>query len=336
MSSKLERCMKILTLAPWLQQVGSATFGELSKRFDYPPKELLRDLVTLTMVGIPPYDPGTLTCLSFIPDEEVYEAYNKKKEPDKDWTVSMTDGNYFEFPPKLTSEEVMILLTAYSMIKSLKLKLDPTLKKVFKKLQSSFESNVGKNNVEVAFRNLEADVKFHTELKEAIESETQIKIHYHSLRDSKKDYYTIDPWRIYFLYNAWYLEAYCHSTKVKRVFRVSRIEEVENLKQPFSEDGISAHKKDIKNSKKPDIYITEEGTPEVVLELEATGRWALDFFIPSEIKELPENKIQATLHIGSALFLEKLLLQIGKSGKVISGDKKLQAKAARNLLKKYA
>lgn len=329
MSAKLARCMRILTLVPWLQSVENATFGELSKRFDYKPKELLRDLMTLTLVGIPPYSPGDLAVVRFDPEEEVYEAYEKKKSPKSNWRVSMTEQDFFAFPPQLTPRENLILITAYSLIQDLGLELDGTMTQALEKVRNSIQAS---SKIETSVSHNALDPELLSKINSAIQEEQQLELYYHSLREAKRDYYTIEPWQVYFANNSWYLDAYCHQTQAKRVFRISRIQEIKESRSSFTQN-----KPDSIDQQTHNAYIPNLDDPKVTLELEAEGRWALDLLVAEQIDELQDNKIRIRLSIGSQTFLEKLLLQIGKDGKIVDGDfeKELCSKAAKRLLKKY-
>lgn len=332
MAAKLERCFRILTLVPWLQNIGTSTFGEVSKRFDYKPKELLRDLMTLTMVGIPPYLPGDLTLIEFDPSDDVYTAFENEKSPKSHWEISMPQKELFLFPPKLNASETLILLTAYSFIQTLNLELDPVTQQTLEKIKKSLAGN-STAEAKVSF-SIEADqsnVQYLNEIQEAIKQQHQIQIHYHSLRDSETDYYTIEPYQVYFSNNAWYLDAHSQKNNERRVFRVLRIKDLKLTQDKFTQEVPELDKNQTMSA-----YVPDEKDPKVVLELDPQGRWALDLVQASGVREIG-GKTEVTLHIGTQGFLERLLLQVGKNGRIVSGnfDKDLASKVAKSLLKKY-
>ncbi len=329
MSKKTKRSVKLLTLIPWLFRNGEATFGELCKRFKYEPRELLSDLMTFSMVGIAPYTPLELTSIYFIPEEEVYDAYDSNQAPDPDWSVQISREHIFVRPPNLTPEEVFILLTAYSAIREFGLSVDSAFETAVSKIKTAVlpEQPIQEASVDIGLEQVPEQLL--KPLQTAEQKKLQIEIEYHSLRENQHSSRHVEPWKIYYAEGAWYMKAYCHMDVGERLFRLARITGTKLTDKAFSQ----AVPKDID----AEVYTPESDAPEVILELDSSARWALDQFVAKELKYLPERKIHARLKISNQEFLEKLLLQIGRQGRIISGDYSmdLQKLAAEKLLKKH-
>lgn len=357
--------MKVMTLVPWLKGKGEATFGEMGKRFDYNLKDLLSDLMTLSVVGVPPYSPGDLTFINFDPLDDIFKAYEESKQPKSHWKVAITQDDIFNFPPQLTDTEAFTLVAAYGVLENMELDTNPDLKSAIEKIKASLHEShdLSDRELVIAETNKSAP-KILSSLQAAISGENQIELSYYSIRDRNKHNnqagnenssidnindnindgakYLIEPWHLFFKSNHWYLSAYAYKNNeeetpnakktngAERIFRVSRIFSFEQTSSPRKQQ-----KPEAPNS---NIYINHESDEKIVLELDPSGRWALDLFIADSVKEVGDERVHVSLSIGNDDFLERLLLQIGADGRIIKGEPEksnIVAKAAKKLLKKY-
>ena len=112
------------------------------------------------------------------------------------------------------------------------------IKKVIKKMfhylpDQAFDSEAGNF---ISFQQLPSSPvarhKFET-IQQAILSEQQLKIRYHSLYKDEHTERTIDPYLLYNHYGAWYLIAFCHLRDECRMFGLNRILTIENTDVEF-------------------------------------------------------------------------------------------------------
>ncbi len=327
MAKKTERNAKLLALIPWLYSNGEAAFSELCQRFDYKPRDLLADLMTFNMVGIAPYTPLELTSIHFIPEAEVYDAYETNSAPDPNWSVQIPSEDIFVRPPSLTPEEVFVLLTAHSAIQKSKLAPDPAFDSAISKIKSAIETRETSDTAELNLEEISEQI--FEPLQTAAQKKVQANVSYHSLRENQHLVSSVEPWKIYYAAGAWYMKAYSHTEGAERLFRLARITSVELTDSAFAQP--------VPENIEADVYAPDPDDPEIILELDPPARWALDHFVATSLNYLPQNKVRATLKVSNPEFLEKLLLQIGKNGRIVSGhySMDLQKQAAKKLIEKY-
>ena len=94
-----ERVARMLSLVPWVAARGSASVDEICRRFDIDAAQLLRDLDTVSMVGLYPYTPDVLIEL-YVDDDEVH----------------ITLPQAFDRPLRLTPEQAVALVAAGSTL----------------------------------------------------------------------------------------------------------------------------------------------------------------------------------------------------------------------------
>lgn len=91
------------------------------------------------------------------------------------------------------------------------------------------------NNLEVISRLSSRSMKsFLKELEQAIADECSIKIHYHKSGEKQLNYRIVDPYRIIFWNNKWYVIGFCHLRNDIRSFRVDRIENMIPTENKFN------------------------------------------------------------------------------------------------------
>ncbi|MFZ9818607.1 MAG: hypothetical protein ACO3D9_05135 [Ilumatobacteraceae bacterium] len=87
-----ERVERLLVMLPWILERGQVRLADMAKQFRLSEKELMDDLMMVSMCGVPPYTPDALI------DVRV----------DEEWVIAEVP-NMFRRPLQLTSAEVFVL-----------------------------------------------------------------------------------------------------------------------------------------------------------------------------------------------------------------------------------
>jgi proteasome accessory factor C len=195
----LDQTARLLDLVPYISSHQNIPIDELCEKFGVSKKELLDDLNTLWMCGLPGYTPLELIDLSF---EEGY--------------VSIRNAEILEVPRSLTHDEIVILILGLDLIEksagSLALQIS-TLKEKLRKIVGDVVRIIP--NVDSAHRAL---------LMKAIAERRSIEITYHSHVRDLIDTRIVSPLSVEAHSGAEYLIAMTKSGI--RTFRLDRISDL--------------------------------------------------------------------------------------------------------------
>lgn len=201
---KLNRLLEITTI---LLNKRTVKASELAVRFSVSTRTIYRDIDVLSASGVPVYAiQGTNGGISIL----------------EDYTVNRT---------ALSNSEKDSILFALQTLKSTKY---PEIDLVLEKLGSIFK-NTATDWISIDFSPWEADPNAYnkfTDIKTAIMQSRVIEIDYintYNLKSCRK----IEPMRLIFKSQAWYLWGFCFEKQDYRTFRISRIKRVEIMDETF-------------------------------------------------------------------------------------------------------
>lgn len=187
----------------------SVTAKELAQHFEVSPRTIYRDVELLSSSGIPIYmTKGKGGGISLLPDF----VLNK--------TV-------------LTDEEKSSILSAMNAVEAVSLEQTNT---AVKKLSSLF-GNKSADWIEVDFSgwaNADEEAELFTKLKSSIIEKKKVTFNYHSIDSNMKR--TVEPLKLCFKGQNWYLYAFCDTRKDYRFFKLRRIKEMQQLNELFAQE----------------------------------------------------------------------------------------------------
>ena len=182
------------------------TAGELAAHFEVSPRTIYRDVELLSSAGIPIYmTKGKGGGVSLLSDFVLNKAV-------------------------LTDEEKSDILSALHAVDAVSLEQTNT---AVKKLSSLF-GNTAIDWVEVDFSgwaNADEEAKLFGALKSAITGRKKVAFYYHSSEGGMQR--TVEPMKLCFKGQSWYLYAFCTVRKDNRFFKLRRIKRLEVLDEHF-------------------------------------------------------------------------------------------------------
>ena len=209
------RLSRILSLIPYVLSRSGVEVKEILERFDYTEAELIRDLNTLFVCGLPGYGPGDLM-EAFIDDNEVV----------------IDAADYFARAPRLTPAEALGLLAAGLTITGSG-QGSPELASAVKKLSRVVMGDGGDAiSIEVG-----PGIETLDRLRDAAADQKVVRIRYRSLSKETETERDIEPWSVFTTLGNWYVQGHCRLVDAERVFRVDRIRSMETLDDPFRAPG---------------------------------------------------------------------------------------------------
>lgn len=203
----LLKVSRLLDLVPYLTTHQNISVSDLALRFQVSKKEIIDDLNTLWMCGLPGYTPLELIDLSF-----------------EDGYVTISNAQTLESPRSLTGEELITLNLGIDLLltsETLSAEQIMRIKRIQEKILSIIGSSSGIiTNVDSAHRAV---------ILQAISERNSLAIDYHSLVRDEVRTRTVSPLSIYVDNRVEYLEA--STSDGVRTFRLDRVSSVSIIQE---------------------------------------------------------------------------------------------------------
>lgn len=307
-------------MVPWIIDNPGSTIADIAERFGQSEAQVLKTLETLSFVGVPPYSPDALIEVQIDEDR-----------------VSILFADYFSKPLQLSTGQALALLSSADALRRIEgADADGSLNSALAKLAEATGVTPDRQ-LDIQLGDAPSDRL--NRLRAAADGGEELTITYFNQSKNETESRTIAPRRVRSAGGAWYVDAYCRKARDDRSFRLDRILGIE---------AAAAGSEPI-----PDAELSPAGTlfrsrgemPTVTLRLGPGQHWVKESIPIVRMVEIDEDTIDVTLAVASQAFLERLLLQLGPSARVISSDDitgsgvtadVLAADAARRVLAHYA
>jgi proteasome accessory factor C len=304
-----DRLRRLLAVVPWVADRDGPLLAEVAARFGCREDELVDDLQLLFLCGLHPYTPDMLIDVD-IADGRVWIRY----------------ADYFASPLRLTPAEGLGLLAAGRTLLAAP-GADPSgpLARGLAKLAGALGVGVDEA-VDISLGSAPEDVM--AVLREAVAAARQVEIEYYAFGRDEWTTRTIDPSTVFSAAGQWYVSAWCHSVADERLFRVDRIRTAQLLDTGYSPTTKPAELA---------VYRPRPDDPRVTLELDPAAAWVVEQYPVERVEPVEGDggRVRVTLAASHRAWLERLLLRLGPSARVVEGDAGLAPAAARRLLRRY-
>ena len=279
----------MLLLVPYVTQNPGVSVKELCKRFDIKKSQLLADLQTLFVCGLPGYGPGDLI-----------EAFI-----DGDNVVIRT-ADYFSRPLRLTPAEGLLLYSgAQALIAAGH--SDDALHRAIERLAKALGQDV-LQRVSIGLEQA-SDISL---IREALEAKRRLHIVYQSRSKDEVTERDVDPWALFSSGGHWYVVGWCHRVDDERLFRLDRIKELsltENAAQIPDDFDLSRYE---------DLYTAAPDATNVVIDLAPqAAEWVARYYPLDSQDKIDADWVRVTLSAGGTVWLERLLLRLGSQARVV-------------------
>jgi proteasome accessory factor C len=205
-STPVEKAARLLDLVPFISTHQGIALSQLAEEFNLSESELLSDLNTLWMCGLPGYTPLELIDLEF---ESGY--------------VSIRNAEVLQRVRLLTKQELVIILLGLDILRSSLASKREYLQAAFSVLTKRIKEIVGN----VATASPIVDSVHRAIIVQAIASRMDLTVKYHStIRDTVTER-EITPLELSLDLGFEVLNAYCHSAEGFRTFRLDNMRSVE-------------------------------------------------------------------------------------------------------------
>lgn len=288
------RLPRLLSLVPYLLARPGVRVAEAAADFGVAEKQLWRDLELLWMCGLPGYGPGDLVDLSFTED-----------------TVTVTEDAGMRRPLRLTTAEATALLVALRALTEVPGMVDTdVVMRAVLKIEAAVGALDGPTGVAVGLAAREEETS--TAIRAAISRGRALRIRYYTASRDVVGERTVDPMRLLLMEGRGYLEAWCRSAEDVRLFRLDRIDDVEELDEKAAPPP-SARRSDLSAG----LFRPSPEQREAVLRLEPEARWVAEYYPVDEVIELADGAARVRMRFTDDAWLVRLVLGMGGHAQVL-------------------
>lgn len=293
-------------MLPWILERGQVRLADMAKQFRLSEKELMDDLIMVSMCGVPPYTPDALI------DVRV----------DEEWVVAEIP-HMFRRPLQLNSAEVFVL-TAMSdaAMRIPGADRNGPLASALNKLKVLLPKD--EPGVAVDLRS----VRYLEELRDALDRGAEVKITYFTPSTATRSERNVVPRRILESFGNWYVQGDDSASGEMRTFRIDRIDALE----------LTGRTVDVVEMDDDDETWFADATEFVTLSVSPKARWIVEQYPYVSREEGSDGRITVRMAVTSEHWLGRLLLRAGTDAAVVEPAKwvDLATRTARTVLARYS
>jgi proteasome accessory factor C len=289
------RINRLLAMLPWVIGNPASSVSEVCERFGYTRSELIRDLNTVFVCGLPGYGPGDLMDASIDDDEIVVEM-----------------ADYFSRPLRLTAPEALGILASGKAVQSAG-SGGEALDRAIAKLERTLLPE-GTDAVVIDI----PEPELVGELRAAAIEGRVIEIDHTSVASGERKIRDIEPWAVYTTLGNWYVSAYCRSATAERVFRIDRIRNAAPTGDRFTPDP-TPHEATIR-------YTPGDDDVHVTIRLSGEARWVAEYY-PVDVIDDGPDAMTIRMSVGDAAVAARLMIRLGETAEIVDGSEAATATA---------
>lgn len=283
-----ERLVRLLGLVAYLDRHPGVSVEEVATHFAVTPQQVLRDVDTLWVSGTPGYWPDDL--IDF--DAASFDS----------GVLRLTQSRGMTRALRLGAREAVALVAALrALSESVGELLEPAERAVLASTLAVLTAATGDAaatmDVQLA---VEARPEVMAQARRALRDRRRLRLRYVDAEDRVSER-VVDPWQLLTGDERSYLQAWCHSARGERLFRLDRILEATELDEPATARPGRA---------RGETFTPSADHERVVLELDQRARWVVEQLPVDEATDLPDGGIRVALRVASGAWLRHLLLRV--------------------------
>lgn len=296
-----EQVGRLLALVPLIRREGDMPVEEAAARLGIPAQQLIDDLRVLIYCGWPGWLPGDLieVDLDALDGESVIRIHN---------------ADYLSTPLRLSAAEASAITVA---LRTLRESADgdtlDSLDRALAKIEEVAEDGHQAAHVDVHVPPGQREATaLRARLEGAITRGRQVHLTYYVPARDEDTSRTVDPLAIVDSQGMAYLQAWCHLADARRLFRLDRIVEDQELATP------SAKHADLDAVDLSDrLFAPVPDSPLVTLKLAPRARWVAEYYPVEATRERRGGHLEVDLLVADRRWLERLLLRLAPYAEVV-------------------
>ncbi len=292
-----DRINRILFIMSYVSQNQGVTVDELAAQVTLKPRELLRELDFILLIGKPPFRPDDYV--------DIYVDENR---------VFIEFDQMLNRPLRFTRPEAIALLMAVQLLDP---EVDPqTVSSLKGKIRDAIQGSLdpkSPNRDPIVFERTSAPVSEQfSALREAVETKRKVRLDYYSLTRNQTRRRTVRPYFLTKSIGYWYLTGYCELRADIRTFKFERILSVELETESFP----APEDLDVARYRKQ--FLRQSGENEVVICFDPeVSPWILESWGKAAVPE-PDGSVLLTLKCDTLEYPSRLILSYAPHARPIS------------------
>jgi proteasome accessory factor C len=226
-------------------------------------------------------------------------------------TVTVTEDAGMRRPLRLTTAEATALLVALRALAETPGIVDAdVVRRAVAKIEAAVGAAGAPAGVAVGLSAREEQTT--ATVRAALERRRALRIRYYTASRDVISERTVDPMRLLVLEGHSYLEAWCRSAEGVRLFRLDRVEDIQELAER-SMPPPSAQPTDLSVG----LFRPDPAQRQAVLLLEPEARWVAEYYPVDEVVERPDGGVEARLRFADDSWLVRLVMGLGGHAQVL-------------------
>ncbi|GAA2041920.1 helix-turn-helix transcriptional regulator [Nocardiopsis rhodophaea] len=301
-ASTAEQLRRLLMLVPYALS-HDVRVPEVAGHFGLSEAQVLKDLSLLWMCGLPGYTPGDLI-------EVDLEAARSTGE------IIIGNADTIAQPLRLTADEAASLVVGVELLGELPgMGGSDALKRAGEKLRAAAGAAADRfvDSVGVRIELTDEVRELQRRCDEALRAGQLVHLRYLSGYVDEVTERDVDPMGLVVQDGHTFLEGWCRLRQDVRLFRLDRVLDLTVLPYP-AEVPSRARRRDLSGG----VLQLSEDDARVTLDLDASARWVTEDYLCSEVRELPDGRLRATLRTPAPVWACRLALRLGPRARVVA------------------
>ncbi|ABL82154.1 MULTISPECIES: WYL domain-containing protein [unclassified Nocardioides] len=304
-SGAKDQVARLLTLVPFLHSHDQVRLDEAAAALGVPPDQLLGDLKVLLMCGLP----------GGYPDDLIDVDLDALEGPEADGVIRVSNADYLSRPLRLSPTEATAIIVALRALRSgAGEETREVVDRALGKLEAAAAEGSAARRIdpgEVDLQRLD-QVRLEADLQDAVARARQVRFSYFVPSRDQQSERVVDPRGIVSAHGFTYLDAWCHSARAPRLFRLDRIRDAELLDAPVSTAPEAP--RDLSEG----LFKRSEDTTLVTLRVDRPARWIVDYYPVEAVRPRRDGALDVDLLVADQRWLQRLLLRLAPHARVVS------------------
>ena len=289
------RINRLLAMLPWVIGNPFSSVDDVCTRFGYTRVELVRDLNTVFVCGLPGYGPGDLMDATIDNDEIVVEM-----------------AEYFSRPLRLTAPQTLGILASGKAVQSAGSGGDALDRAIVKLERVLLPEGTEAVVIDIP------EPRFADALRTAAIEGRVMQIDHTSIATGETKVRDIEPWAVFTTLGNWYVSAYCRSAAAERVFRIDRIRTAKRTGSRFTPDPAPREAAVRYTPADDDVHVT--------IRLTGESRWVAEYY-PVDVIDDGPDAMTIRMSVGDAAVAARLMIRLGRNAEIVDGPEAAVATA---------
>lgn len=281
-----DQVRRMLVEVPYLQAHPGVSVNAVAQTFGVSPAQVLKDLETLWMCGLPGGLPGDLIEM----DMDAAQAGG---------AIRLSNAQYLSRPMRFTRDEAVSLIVALRTVEEVATgeQAEAAASALAKLERLTEDAAPASVDLQIA----SGDQQVRAALATAIRHGHQVRLSYDGAARGRTTTPVVEPAEIALRDGTGYLVGWSVERGAWRNYRLDRIAQVQELDSACADHGTPPD---------PGTWF-EQSTGEVTLELASSAAWVVEYYPIRQCTELPDGSIRIRLAVGDPSWLRRFLLRLG-------------------------